>query len=685
MFRLTLLRAFALAPLWIACSSPKLEKRPDAAEATLHSLMSPDGALRIDFGLRKGVPFYTLSREGQVLVGPSPLGLRMRRGVALDQGLKVHSVDYRDHDERWEQPWGEQRIVRDRHRQMRVELSSAAHPQKGAVLGLVFRSFDDGIAFRYELPELEGEASFELEEEKTEFHIPEAKYAWWIPAGKIKRYEYLFRKTSLDALSAVHTPLTIELEEGILLSLHEAALVDYAAMYLARGSVAQTLEAKLFAWKDGVKVRASRPHRSPWRTIQVATRAPELIQSTMILNLNEANALGDVSWARPQKYVGIWWGMHLGKNTWGSGAKHGATTKNAMRLIDFAAEQGIPAMLVEGWNLGWDGDWMKHPQDFVFDRPYPDFDIEKVVAYGRERGVQLIGHHETGGALANYEAQMERAFAYYANLGVRTVKTGYVDEVVPLPEHHHGQFMVRHFQKVAEVAARHRIALNVHEPIKDTGLRRTYPNMLSREGARGTEYDAWSEDGGNPPEHTAILPFTRCLAGPLDYTPGIFKLRFNGNKARNRVRTTLAKQLALYVVIYSPLQMVADLPENYRAKRAFQFIKDVPVDWEKSLALEGAIGDYVTIARQERGSDHWYVGSLSGGKARTMDLALDFLAPNRRYRAEIYRDASDADWERRPEAIALETREVRASDRLKVAIAAGGGCALRFVALPPGE
>ena len=645
----------------------------------MHELRSPNSRLVATFRLHEGVPTYSLKVSGKEIIAPSPMGLRMRQGEALDAHLRVLKVARGQHDETWEQPWGEQRIVRDRHREMRIELGSQAAKNQ-PVLAVVFRAFDEGLAFRYELPKVEGEtAPFELMDEKTGFNIPGAKYVWWTPAGKIRRYEYLYKKTAIDALPDVHTPLTIELSSGAHISIHEAALVDYAAMFL-RPAGNHRLKAELFAWKDGTKVKGQRPFKSPWRTIQFANKAVDLLRSTMILNLNEPNKLGDISWVKPQKYIGIWWGMHLQRFTWGAGPKHGATTKNAKRYIDFASKNGIPALLVEGWNLGWNDDWIAHPEGFVFDKPYPDFDIERVIAYGKKRGVSLIGHHETAGALANYEAQMERAFAYYAQLGVSAVKMGYVDDKYPLPEHHHGQYMVRHFHKVAEIAAKYRIALDFHEPIKDTGLRRTYPHLITREGVRGTEFDAWSEDGGNPPEHTATLPFTRGLAGPTDYTPGIFDLRFKGGRhPSNRTRSTLAKQLALYVVIYSPLQMAADLPENYEGKPAFQFIRDVPVDWEISLPIEGAVGEYVVVARKDRQSENWYLGGLTNEKERNLDIALDFLDEAKPYRVELYRDSDDAHWESNPEAVKIETLQVKKKGRLRLKLAPGGGFAARIV------
>jgi alpha-glucosidase len=455
------------------------------------------------------------------------------------------------------------------------------------------------------------------------------------------------------------------------------------------GAPNNTLLCDLVSWSDGVKVRGATPFQTPWRTIQIAEKAGDLITSYLILNLNEPNKLGDVSWVHPGKYVGIWWGMHLGTYTWGSGPRHGATTENAKRYIDFAARYGFPGVLIEGWNVGWDGEWTSHGDLFSFTTPYDDFDIEEVTAYAAAKGVQIIGHHETGAAVANYERQMEDAFAFYRALGIDTVKTGYVgwgqgikrrDEAGNLVglEWHHGQYMVQHYRKVVETAARYHIMLDVHEPIKDTGIRRTYPNMMTREGARGQEYNAWGGDGGNPPEHTTILPFTRLLAGPMDFTPGIFDLLFNEARPNNRVNTTLAKQLALYVVIYSPLQMAADLPENYEGHPAFQFIVDVPVDWQDTQVLNAQIGDYVTIVRQDRNSEDWYLGSITDENGRTLEAPLTFLDSDRKYVAEIYADAAAADWATNPLPVEIDRVLVDRNTILSLKLAPGGGQAIRI-------
>ncbi|MEM6328354.1 MAG: glycoside hydrolase family 97 catalytic domain-containing protein, partial [Bacteroidota bacterium] len=535
--------------------------------------------------------------------------------------------------------------------------------------------------------------AFEIMDELTEFRIAGNPATWYIRAQEENRYEYLYEQMPLSRTPhLVHTPLTMQWPEGgPVVSIHEAALVDYAGMSLQR--VGRTaLKAHLTPWSTGVAVYAEAPHRSPWRMVLIGDAPGDLVTNYTMLNLNEPNVLGDVSWAEPGTYIGIWWAMHLGEWTWSQGPTHGATNENTRRYIDFAAEHGFDGVLVEGWNVGWDGDWTANGDVFSFTEAYPDFDLDGLAAYARERGTRLIGHHETSGSAPNYEPQMDAAYALMHRLGVRSIKTGYVDWSMNFPrrdgpgvadgetvyEWNYGQYMVNHYQRSVEAAAKHQIALNIHEAVKDTGLRRTYPNLMTRESARGQEYNAWSE--GNGPDHVPTLVFTRMLAAPMDFTPGIFNL--DGTESRTiNVPTTLAGQLALYVVLYSPLQMAADLPENYEPHLdAFQFIKDVPTDWEDTRVLEAQIGDFVTIARQDRHSDDWYLGAKTDADARTMDIALDFLDPARTYTATIYRDAADADWQTRATAYEIETRTVTASGRLSIPLAPGGGLAVRFEA-----
>jgi alpha-glucosidase len=651
------------------------------------SVQSPDGELRFALDTAANQLRYTVTRGDETIIEPSALGLVFRQTADFGRGFRITGSEQNAVDDTWEQPWGERRFVRNHHRELRVDLERSEPPHHR--FSLRVRVFDDGLGFRYEVPEQDGLAALDVLDELTEFRLPKAHEtrAWWIPGRGWNRYEYLYRNTALSQIDRAHTPLTLRLPSGTHVAIHEAALVDYAAMVLdqQRDGV---LKADLTPWFDGVRVRTRAGFQTPWRSLHVSKDAIGLLNSDLVLNLNEPNALGDVSWVEPGKYVGIWWGMHLGVETWGSGPKHGATTDNAKRYIDFAAENGFDGVLVEGWNLGWDGDWFHNGEVFNFTTPYPDFDLEAVAAYGKEKGVRLVGHHETSGHITNYADQREAAFALYERLGVRQVKTGYVADgggIKRIDEHgvlrrewHDGQFMVNEHLETLKHAARHRISLNTHEPIKDTGLRRTYPNWISREGARGQEYNAWGNPP-NPPEHVAILPYTRMLSGPMDYTPGIFNLAYGGLDAVNRVQHTLAKELSLYVVLYSPIQMAADLPEHYAAHpQAFQFIRDVPTDWEDSRALAGEVGEYVVFARKERGGTDWYLGALTDGSPREVAVELDFLDPETRYCAELYLDGEGAEWRGNPYAMRVEKRRVGKGERLELKMGRSGGTAARF-------
>jgi alpha-glucosidase len=471
--------------------------------------------------------------------------------------------------------------------------------------------------------------------------------------------------------------------------IHEANLVHYARMNLAgqRGE-SRTLLADLAPMADGIKVRGRTPFVTPWRTIQLADSVTRLAPSLLGLKLNPPNVLPSTDWIRPMKYVGIWWGMHINTMTWSSGPQHGATTANARRYIDFAAANGFGGVLVEGWNQGWDGDWIANRDAFSFTRAYPDYDLAEVARYARQKGVRLIVHNETSGGILNYERQLDSAFALYRSLGVDAIKTGYVTDLTGEGHSHYSQYMVQHYRRVIEAAARNGIMVDAHEPMHDTGERRTFPNMMTREGARGQEYNAWSGDGGNPPEHESILFFTRLLAGPMDFTPGIFDLlieRGTGRPRRSdeaRVRTTLAKQLALYVTIYSPMQMAADLPENYEGQPAFQFIRDVAVDWDTTRVLSGQIGDYVAVARRERNGQTWFVGAMTDESGRTLDVPLTFLTPGRRYLAEIYADGPGAHWLTNPLPVSITRRPVTSLSRLRMVLAPGGGQAIRIRPAP---
>jgi alpha-glucosidase len=656
-----------------------------AAPATAQDQLrvaSPDGRNEVTVAVSTGRVQYSVERDGRAVIQPSVLGFEFRDGPSLSGG-RVTGTATNTVDETWTQPWGEVKEVRDHHNELRIDIEEEGAPGRRMVV--VFRVFDDGVGFRYELPEQPGLADFEIMDELTEFTVADDARAWWIPAFRQNRYEYLFRSSPVSTLDTVHTPLTLEFRDGLHVVIHEAHLVDYASLTLIGGPEQnRTLRAYLAPWADGVKVRGRTPFQTPWRTIQLADDATGLAPSVLGLNLNPPNVLDDVSWIEPQKYVGIWWGMHIGAETWGSGPIHGATTENTKRYIDFAAENGFGGVLVEGWNVGWDGNWVENAELFSFTEPYPDYDLPGLAAYAQERGVRLVGHNETSMGIENYERQLEAGFDLFEGLGIRAVKTGYVGDETSHGHSHYGQYMVRHWRKVIESAARHRIMLDVHEPVHDTGERRTYPNMMTREGARGQEYNAWGGEGGNPPEHGTILFFTRMLSGPFDFTPGVFDILIESGVGGPRTpelprpRTTLAKQLALYVVLYSPLHMAADLPENYENQPAFQFIRDVAVDWEDTRVLEGKIGDYVVVARQERDSDVWFVGAITDEEARTLEIPLWFLPQGQSYVAEIYADGAGAHWRDNPLAVEISTRHVGAGSRLTLDLAPGGGQAIRI-------
>ena len=656
---------------------------PACAEVVAE-VSSPGEVLTVEIDINPaGHATYSVERNGEAVIEPSRLGFLFTDAEKLDRYFKLGGTWTRSFDETWEQPWGERRFVRNHYNELRVRLTERAHAMRS--VDVVFRVYDDGVGFRYEFPEQASLDTVNIAEELTEFVIADPGTAWWIPAGEWNRYEYLYHETPVSEVTQAHTPITIRTEGGLHISFHEAALVDYSSMWFRRVE-GRRFRAELAPSSHGAKVSRDAPFNTPWRTIQISETAGGLVESSLILNLNEPNKLGDVSWVEPYKYVGVWWGMHLDTESWGSGPKHGANTANVKRYIDFAAKHGFRGVLVEGWNQGWDGDWYNNGAVFSFTKPYPDFDIEELAAYARKKGVRLIGHHETSGHVANYESQLEDALDLYERLGIDSVKTGYVADSGGIQalgpdgeirfEWHDGQLMSNHHLKVVKEAAERHIAVNPHEPIKDTGLRRTYPNWVSREGARGMEYNAWG-DPPNDPAHVPELVFTRLLSGPMDYTPGVLSLQGRGQK----LQSTIARQLALYVVIYSPIQMAADLPENYeKHMAAFQFIKDVPVDWTDSRVLNGEIGDYVTFARNDRNSNDWYLGAVTNEDARELEVKLDFLDPGRTYTAQIYRDGPDADWKTNGHDIVIEERKVDAGDVLTLRLASGGGQAIRFVA-----
>jgi alpha-glucosidase len=660
-----------------------------AAQPSL-SVASPDGRNVVTVTVRQGTLSYSLDRQGKPLLLPSRLGFDFRGAPPLGDSVRIVDSARTKADETWTQPWGEVARVRDQHNELRVTAEETTSRHRRFVVA--FRAFDDGVAFRYELPEQPGLGDFEIMDERTEFTFAQNARAWWIPSNKprLDRSEFLYAASPLSTLDSIQTPVTLELGDGhTAVVIHEADLVDYPRMFLAgRGMENNSLRAALAPMADGVKARGRTPFETPWRTIQVASSVKELAPSLLGLKLNPPSAISNTSWIKPMKYVGIWWGMHMNVWTWSSGPKHGATTENTKRYIDFAAKNGFGGVLVEGWNLGWDGDWIANRNAFSFTKPYPDYDLPGVAAYAKQKGVKLIVHNETSGGLANYERQLDSAYTLYQSLGVDAIKTGYVTDTMGGNHSHYSQVAVRHHRKVIETAAKYGIMVDVHEPIHDTGERRTWPNMMSREGARGQEYNAWSGDGGNPPEHETILFFTRLLSGPMDFTPGIFdiqEIRGAGRPRRvdeSRVRTTLAKQLALYVVLYSPVQMAADLIENYEGQPAFKFIKDVAVDWDTTRVIEGKIGDYVVVARRERNAQSWYIGAITDEEGRTFDVPLAFLTPGKKYVAEIYADGPGANWATNPLPVAISSKPVDSTSRLRMVLAPGGGQAVRIRPAP---
>lgn len=660
---------------------------------------SPNGHLTVDFYLgNNGRPGYTVDYKNERIIDSSAWAFDFRGYPPIEGDLKISGYDKTTINETWEMPWGEKRLVKNHGNELLVHLEETENP--GRKLSVRFRVYDDGMGFRFEFPDWKNVDSLIVMDEHTQFQLTGDHLCWWIP-GDWDIYEHLYNTTrfsEIDALSkrgheslaqthipenAVNTPVTMKTDDGLYLSFHEADLTDYAGMTLKVNGENLLMESELVGSdRLGYKVKRELPFNTPWRTILVSETAGGLIESDLILNLNEPNRLGDVSWFAPTKYAGIWWDMHVGTRSWDmASGKHGATTEYAKEMIDFAAENNIGAVLVEGWNTGWEH-WIGfEDREGVFDfvTPYPDYDLEEVVRYGKEKGVELMMHHETSAAPRTYEQQLDTAYKLMHSLGIHAVKTGYVGKIIPKGEYHHGQWMVNHYRKVLETAAGYQIAINAHEPIKATGIRRTMPNAVSREGLRGQEFNAWAADGGNPPEHLPIVAFTRMLAGPIDYTAGIFNIKLDPYKPDNQVNTTLAHQLALYVVIYSPVQMVPDLIENYEGNPAFQFIRDVAVDWEQTTVLNGEVGDYVAIARQERGSDNWFVGAITDENSREMEITLDFLPDDKTYEAVLYKDASDAHWDKNPTAFEIENFNADKNTKITLKLAPGGGAAISLM------
>ena len=635
------------------------------------TVSSPDGNINVGFHVSpEGEIYYTVASRGATVLDSSRLAIDARE-CRLGYNAAVKNVSRSSVDEQWTTVWGEESTIRNNYNEMRVELCE--NDSIGVEYAIVFRVFDDGVGFRYEITSQAAIDSITIIDERTEFALAEDAVAWSIPWDH-EYYEHIYEPSIASRLDTVCTPVTMKMTDSLYLSIHEAALTDYASMNL-HPCGGTCLKTYLTPWSSGEKVFTAAPMKSPWRTVIVASAAADLITSRMMLNLNDECALDDVSWIEPGRYIGIWWGMHRRNYTWEAGPDHGATTENTKRYIDFAAANGYSGVLVEGWNRGWDGDWSANGHLFSFTEAYPDFDIEEVCRYAAGKGVRLIGHHETGGAATNYENQLDSAFALYRRLGVNSVKTGYVNKLLDGRELHGSQYGVRHYRKVIETAARYGIMIDNHEPVMPTGLQRTYPNLMTQEGVRGQEYNGWSPDGGNPPEHTVTLPFTRGLAGPMDYTPGIFNFE---NKAvpGTRPQNTLAKELALSVVLYSPLQMSADMIENYENQPAFEFLTQCPVDWERTLVPEAKIGEYVTIARKERGGDRWFIGAITGCNAHEHCLKLDFLDDGADYVARVFADAGDADYRTNPMAMEIYDVPVDRHKILPLRMAPGGGAAV---------
>ena len=706
---------FLIITMSVLILSLGCEKRETEKTSSL-SVSSPSKNNTIHFFIDdKGKPAYSVFHDATSVLDTSYMAFQFKDLPDMSGSFEITNSTESSFNENWEMPWGEQAIVENNYNELRVDLQETIDPHRK--MTVIFRAFDDGIGFRYEFPDQENLKEVIITDELTEFNLTGDHKTWWIP-GDWDIYEHLYNETNIseiDAISkrnhpnlsatyipenAVNTPVTMKTQEGLYLSFHEADLTNYAGMTLKVDNEKLTFVSELVGSErlEG-KAKLNTPFATPWRTIQIAEKPGDLIESKLILNLNDPNAIGDMSYFTPMKYVGIWWEMHLGKSTWdmegsqdmntftegkAGTSRHGATTENAKKYIDFASENGIKGLLVEGWNTGWDK-WINNDREGVFDfiTPYPDYDFDEVMAYAKQKGIEIIMHHETSAAPMTYEKQMEPAYNFMEKHGIHSVKTGYVGKIIPEGEYHHGQWMVNHYQKVLEEAAKKQIAVNAHEPIKDTGKRRTFPNAIAREGLRGQEFNAWATDGGNPPSHLPTVAFTRMLSGPIDFTPGVFDLKFDQYKPNNQVNTTLAQQLALYVVIYSPIQMACDLPENYmsdgKIHPAFQFITDVGVDWEQSKVLDGEIGDFVIIARQEKDTSNWFVGGITDENPRDVNVNFDFLEEGKNYIAKIYKDGEDADWNSNPTSYKIEEININNKSTINIPMAPGGGFAISLM------
>ncbi len=684
-------------------------------------LVSPNGQLRLNFSVNaQGEPVYELYYKDKVVIKPSKLGLELKDDPGLMNGFTLAGVQTSTFDETWQPVWGEEKEIRNHYNEMAVTLNQQAQNRH---IVLRFRLFDDGLGFRYEFPLQKNLNYFVIKEEHTQFAMAGDHTAFWIP-GDYDTQEYDYTESRLSEIrslmpgaitdnasqtqfspTGVQTALQMKTADGLYINLHEAALVDYSCMHLNLDDKNLVLESWLTPDAQGNKGYLQAPSTSPWRTVIVSDDARDILASRITLNLNEPCAYDDVSWIKPVKYVGVWWEMIAGKSTWAytddllsvklgqtdysktkPNGRHGANNEHVKKYIDFAAANGLDQVLVEGWNQGWE-DWFGHSKDYVFDfvTPYPDFDVEMLNDYAHSKGVKLMMHHETSSSVRNYERHLDKAYQFMVDHGYNAVKSGYVGDIIPRGEHHYGQWMNNHYLYAVKKAAEYKIMVNGHEAVRPTGLCRTYPNLIGNESARGTEYEAF---GGSKPFHTTLLPFNRLIGGPMDYTPGIFDIRldFMGDQPHGQVQTTLAKQLALYVTLYSPLQMAADLVENYEKHMdAFQFIKDVAVDWDESRYLEAEPGDYITIARKAKGSNNWFVGGITDENARTAEFKLDFLDADKKYVATLYADGKDADYKDNPTSYQIKKGIVTAKTRFSVQEARSGGFALSLMEATPAD
>ena len=673
---------------------------------------SPDGSVILSFSLKSdGTPSYKVSYKNKPVINESTLGFTLKKAEPLTNNFKVVDTKKSTFKETWKPVWGEESEILNHYNELLVQLQQEKTNRK---MNIRFRVYNEGVGFRYEFPSQKELTYFVVEEELSQFAMTGDHTAWWIP-GDYDTQEYDYTESKLSEIrglmkqavtenvsqfafspTGVQTSLMMKTKDGLYINLHEAALVDYSLMNLNLDDKTFTFQSWLTPDAKGDKGYLMAPCHSPWRTIMVSDDARKILASRLILNLNEPCAIADTSWIKPVKYVGVWWEMITGKNSWSytndlpavdlntvdytktkPNGTHGANNEEVRKYIDFAAKHGFDQVLVEGWNIGWE-DWFGHKKDYVFDfvTPYPDFDLKALNDYAHSKGVKLMMHHETSGSTRNYERHIKAAYELMNQYGYNSVKTGYVGDILPVGEHHYSQSTINHYLYVIKEAAKHKIMVNAHEAVRPTGLCRTYPNMIGNESARGTEYEAF---GGNKVFHTTILPFTRLQGGPMDYTPGIFETEVKNVNPNNtsQVHTTLARQLALYVTMYSPLQMAADLPENYeKYMDAFQFIKDVPVDWQKSVYLEAEPGRYITIARKDKHSNNWYVGCTAHEGGHTSELLLNFLDKGKKYEATIYADAKDANWKTNPKAYTITKQKVNAKTKLKLTAAQGGGYAI---------